>query len=72
MQVPGEDGVYLVRLLSSLTVYQDPHLSLQLYRDTVKVSLAALQPPMFISAGNSRQWSSPSVLPHPSRRVRAL
>jgi hypothetical protein len=69
MQIPDEDGIYLVRPLFSFC----PPLSLQLYRDTVKASLAALQPHMFTSTGNSRQWSSRSVLPlRPSHRVPVL
>ena len=70
MQIPSEDGVYLVRFLLSIPVYiSHPALN----RATVKASLAALQPLMFTSMGSSRHLSSPSVLPpRPSRRVRAL
>lgn len=70
MQLPDEEGIYLVRLPSPLSPLPS-HVFFA--RDTAKVSSVVLQPHTSTSTANSRHQSSPNALPpsqmasHPDR-----
>lgn len=73
MQIPDEEGIYLVCLLLTTPVFVHSSLLRTSDRATAKASLVASQPLMFSSLASSRHPSFQSALPPPpSHRVRAL